>query len=90
MRRAILGEVMLSELFPYFIGRHADYRVLTGIEIRRKLEELNSDRALFESAARPGNRVLDDVSEELPASLAVAKRGTLQQTIEFRPHDLPA
>ena len=60
--------------------------MLTGVEIRRKLEEFHPEGALFESAVRPVYRVLDDVLEELPASLAGAKRGALQQTAEFRPH----
>ena len=53
MVRTILGRVVLSELFPHFIGCYADDRVLTRIEIRRKLEEFHSDRAFFESAALP-------------------------------------
>ena len=90
MIRTILSQVMLSELLSYFIGRHTNDGVLTGIEVLRKLEEFYADRAFFESAGRTVNRVLDDVLEELPASLARAKRRALQQTIEFRPYGLLA
>jgi hypothetical protein len=86
MVRTILGEVMLGKLLSYLIGRHTDDRVLTRIEVLRKLEEFYTDRAFLESAGRTANRVLDDVLKELPTSLARAKRRTLQQTIEFRPH----
>ena len=81
---------MLSELLSYLIGRHTNDGVLARIEVLRKLEEFYADRAFFESAGRTADRVLDDVLQELPASLARAKRRTLQQTIEFRPHVLLA
>ena len=81
MVRTILGEVMLSKLLSYLIGRHTDDGVLTRIEVLRKLEEFYTDRAFFESAARTANRVLDDVLKELPASLARAKRRTLQRRL---------
>jgi hypothetical protein len=81
MVRTILGEVMLSELFSYLIGRHTDDRVLARVEVLRKLEEFDTNRAFFERAGRTANRVLDDVLKELPASLARAKRRTFQQTI---------
>lgn len=86
MIRTVLGEVMLGKLLPYLIGRHTNYGVLTRIEVLRKLEEFYTDRAFLERAGRTANDVLDDVLKELPASLARAKRSTLQQTIEFRPH----
>src|ERR1039458_5652050 len=86
----ILGEVTLSELLSYFIGSHTNYGVLTRIEVLRKLEEFYADRAFFERAGRTANRVLDDILKELPASFARAKRGALQQTIEFRPYCLRA
>jgi hypothetical protein len=86
MIRPILGEVMLSKLFSDLVRRHTNYGVLTGIEVLRKLEEFYTDRAFFERAGRTANRALDDVLKELPTSLARAKRRTLQQTIEFRPH----
>jgi len=81
MVRTILGEVMLSKLLSYLIGRHTNYGVLTRIEVLRKLEEFYSDRAFFERAGRTANRVPDDVLKELPTSLARAKRSALQQTI---------
>jgi hypothetical protein len=84
MIRPILGEVMLGKLLSHLIGRHTNYGVLTRIEVLRKLEEFYTDRAFFERAVRTANRVLDDVLQELPASLARAKRRTLQQTNEFR------
>ena len=85
MMGVIVGDVVLSEPFSNFIGCHADNGVLSSIEIRRKLEELDSDRALFEIAAGPVKRVADDVFEELLASVAGPKSSALQQTIEFRP-----
>ncbi|MBV9083962.1 MAG: hypothetical protein JOZ62_14890 [Acidobacteriaceae bacterium] len=90
MMRAVLREVMLSELLSYFIRRDANNCVLAGIEILRKLKQLHPDRALFKSAVRPAKRVLDDVLEELSASLAGPKRGALEQTVQFRPHSLLA
>jgi hypothetical protein len=75
---------MLSKFFSYLIGRHTNDRVLARIEVLRKLEEFYTDRAFFERAVRPANGVLDDVLQELPASLARPKRRTLQQTTEFR------
>jgi hypothetical protein len=86
VKRTILGEVVLCELLPYLIGRYAYNGVLTRIEIRRKLEKFHSEAPFFESAARPLDRVVDDVLEELPAPLAGAKRRAFQQTIEFVPH----
>jgi hypothetical protein len=62
--------------------------VLAGIEILGKLEQLNADRAFFQSAARPADGVSDDILEELPAAPAGSKCGTLEQTGEFRPHCL--
>jgi hypothetical protein len=75
---------MLRELLPNFVGSDAYNRVLAGIEVEWKLEEFNSERTFFQSAARATDRVLYDVSEELPASLAGTKRTALQQTVEFR------
>jgi hypothetical protein len=77
---------MLGKLLAYLIGRHTNSGVLARIEVLRKLEEFYTDRAFFERAGRTANRVLDDVLKELPTSLARAKRRTLQQTIELRPH----
>src|ERR1035437_2251733 len=82
MVRTILGEVMLSKLLSYLIGRHTNYGVLTRIEVLRKLEEFYSDRAFFERAGRTANRVPDDVLKELPTSLARAKRSALQRSEE--------
>ena len=45
---------------------NADDGVLAGIEILRKLEDLDADGAFLESAPGPANGVLDDVLEELP------------------------
>ena len=79
---------MLSELLSHLVRRHTNDGVLARIEILRKLEEFYADRALFESAGRTPDGVLDDVFKEFPASLARAKRWTLQQTIELRLHFL--
>jgi hypothetical protein len=88
MIRTILSEVVLRQFLSYFISRYPDYGVLTCIEIEGKLEEFHPERALFESAVRTADRVVDDVLKELPASLAGAKRRALQQAMEFRPHGL--
>ena len=85
---AILGEIVLGQLLSYFISRYPDYGVLAGIEVEGKLEELHAERALFECAAGTADGVIDDILEELTASLARAKRGALQQAAEFRPHGL--
>jgi hypothetical protein len=86
MISTVLGQVVLGELLSYFIGRYADNRVLTRVEIRWKVKEFHPDQAFFERAARPADRVLDDVLEELTASLAVAKRNAPQQAIQLRPN----
>src|ERR1041385_4491351 len=83
---AVLRQVVLGELLADFVRGHADNGVLAGIEILRKLEKLDADGTLFERAARTGHGVLNDIAQELPASLAGAKRGALQQAVEFRPH----
>jgi hypothetical protein len=86
MVRSVLGKVMLSQLLSYLVGRHTDDGVLTSIEVPRKLEEFDPDRAFFESAGRTANRVLNYVLEELLASLARAKGRTFQQPADFRPY----
>ena len=82
---AVFRHVVLSELLSDFIRGYAHNGVLAGIEILRKLKKTDSDRALFEGADRTGNRALNDVLQKLAASLAGAKRRTLQQAIEFGP-----
>jgi hypothetical protein len=72
---------MLGELLSHLIGRHANYCVLAGIEVLRKLEEFYTDRAFFESARRTPDCVLDDVLKEFPAALARPERRALKQAI---------
>lgn len=68
--RAVRSEIMLGQPLSDFIRRHANNGVLTRIEILRELEKLHADGPLLEASARPAERVLDDVLQELPASLA--------------------
>jgi hypothetical protein len=84
MVSAVLGQILLCKLLAHFVGGHTNDRVLTGIEILWKLEDLHANGAFLESASRPAYGVNDDVLEELPASLARAKGGSLQQTGQFR------
>ena len=77
----VFGEVVLSEPFPYFVGRDADNRVPAGVEILRKLKQFHTDGAFFESAVRAVYRVLDDVLEKLPASLAGGKCGAIHRRV---------
>src|SRR5579872_6059512 len=84
MAGTVLGEVVLSQFLPYLVGGHAHNRVLPGVKVLRKLEERHAERTLLEIAARTIHRVLDDVFEKLPTSLARAKRRAFQQTADFR------
>jgi hypothetical protein len=84
MIRAILGQVVQSELFADFVGRYAHNGVLSCIEILREVEELYSDRAFFQGTGCTIEGVVDDIFEELPASLARAKGIALQHAIKLR------
>jgi len=86
MTGTVLGDVVLRQFFSYFTGRYPYNRVLASIEIVRKPEEVYADRALLESAALAGHRVLDNISEKLLAALAIAKGRAVQEPIEFSPH----
>jgi hypothetical protein len=88
MLRTVLGKVVLGKLLAYFVGGYADDGVLTRIEVLRQVEEIDSERAFLESAPCPAERVLDDVLEELTASLAIAESSARQQAIELRLHGL--
>jgi hypothetical protein len=47
MIRAVLSEVVLSEFLADFVRGYADDCVLTGVEILRKLKNLDADRSFF-------------------------------------------
>ena len=81
---------MLGKFLAHLVGGHTDDSVLAGIEVLRELEQLDADVAFFKGAVRTVDGVLNDVLQELPASLAGAKGIALQQAIEFRPHGLLA
>ncbi len=85
MVRTVFGEIMLCEFFSHF-GRCNTYnRVLARIIVVRKLEQVRSDGAFLERAARPTDCALNDVREELAAPFTSTKCIALQQVIEFRP-----
>src|ERR1017187_2765154 len=88
MIRTILCQVVLRQFLPYFVSRDPDYGVLTCIKIEGKLKEFHPERALFQSAVRTADRVVDNVLKELPTSLARAKRRASEQAMELRPHGL--
>jgi len=81
MGRAILGQVLLGKFFPYLIGRDADNRMLARVEIRRKLEEVDSNGTFFERALGSAKGVLYDVNKEFLAALAAAKGSGFKQAI---------
>jgi len=74
----------LRQFLPHLIGRHTNDGVLAGIEVLRELEKFHPDRALFQSAGRTPERVLDYVCKKFPAALTGTKRGALQKASEFR------
>ena len=69
MTRAVLGEIMLSKFLSHFGGCNAYNRVLARIVVVWKSKEVRSDGTFLERAARPFQSVLDDVREELAASM---------------------
>jgi hypothetical protein len=85
MIRTVFRHVVLCKFLSDFVRGYADDGVLAGIEILRKLKNLDTNGTLFEGAARTGNRVLNGIIQKLAASLAGAKRRALQQAMEFSP-----
>ena len=84
MNGTIFGQVVLRQLLPDFTCSDANNRMLTGIEVMWELEQVHSDRALFESDLTSSNGVLDDVGEEVSATFTCAKSSTLQYMIKLR------
>ncbi|HWC97367.1 MAG TPA: hypothetical protein VG456_11470 [Candidatus Sulfopaludibacter sp.] len=82
---SVFGQIVLGQFLPNLVGGYADNGVLAGIEILRKLEDLDSNRTFFECPRWTIDRILNDVLKELTASLARAKGAAFQQTIELRP-----
>src|SRR3954447_3514414 len=88
MNSTVLSQIVLGQLLPNFTGGNSNNSMLTGIEVMRKLEEVHSDRALFESDLRSTHRVLDDVGEEVSATSACAKSSTLEYMSKLRKNGL--
>ena len=74
MRRTVLGMVLLRQLLPYFVGGHPDDGCCP---VSKSCGSWKSSTPIERSFRdrRAANRVLDDILQELPASLARAKAG---------------
>jgi len=77
MMSTVFSQVVLRQLLPDFTRSDTNNRMLTRIEVMRKLEEVHSDRTLFESELKPTDGLLNDIREEVSAAFTCAKSSTL-------------
>ena len=77
--------VMLQQALPYVAGSHADDRVLPRIVGQGAAEHFHADDPLLEGIETPCERLLNDMPQELTASMASLKGCAFENFLHVQP-----